>query len=663
MDIIRHMKKLISLLICLIFSTSCFAGIPGAVYQPTAGVNTVGTLPINCGGLGLTGIGGAGTIPIGTSSGGYQSSPITSGNGINVSGESGQITITAVLNPQTVSSSFNAFLGHFYSVSVSGAIVCTLPTAIYVSGQQFTVDVTAYSSGSITFATTSSQTINGLSASSIKALSSVNSFYTFISDGSNWQILNTNNFYNTDTTLSITPDDGSVLFNINQGSLSLSSIGGSLNLASQVGSTVLPIANGGTNASSLAGYGAVVMNSGGTAQTVVAPGSNNNVLLSNGTSWTSGSAPAPSLVAIANGGTGQTTQQAAINALAGSATAGQVLVYNGTNWVPAAAVSNYFGTGADGAVTISSSTNLTSTTDGPAVIKNYSSLTVNSGQILSVSNRCQGLIIYVTGNCTINGSLMMDGLGASASGLAQNIYEYIGQTDGITFGQGPLAQGTYATLAVGASGATATTTTAPNGTVGSPGQSGGGGAGGYAYANTNAGGNGTAGTSFSGGSGGGGAAYTVTGGNATTNGGAGGTGANSARLGTDGGGGGGGGNPVGSGGTGNSGTAHAGNPGVAGGGGYLVLIVGGNLTIGASGVISANGGAGGTGGACTGGAGGAGGGGAGGGVVWVFYQGTLSNAGTITATGGTGGATGTGAVPSFAGGNGGAGSTAINKII
>lgn len=37
---------------------------------------------------------------------------------------------------------------------------------------------------------------------------------------------------------------------------------------------------------------------------------------------------------IAGGGTGQTTRQAAINALAGTATKGDLLVYNGTDWVP-----------------------------------------------------------------------------------------------------------------------------------------------------------------------------------------------------------------------------------------------------------------------------------------------------------------------------------------
>jgi hypothetical protein len=52
-------------------------------------------------------------------------------------------------------------------------------------------------------------------------------------------------------------------------------------------STPLSVANGGTGANSLAGNGAVVMNSGGTAATSVAPGASGNVLTSNGTSWVS----------------------------------------------------------------------------------------------------------------------------------------------------------------------------------------------------------------------------------------------------------------------------------------------------------------------------------------------------------------------------------------
>lgn len=59
--------------------------------------------------------------------------------------------------------------------------------------------------------------------------------------------------------------------------------------------TTVAVANGGTGATSLAGNGAVIMNSGGTAQSVVAPSTTGNVLTSNGTAWTSTALPAATL--------------------------------------------------------------------------------------------------------------------------------------------------------------------------------------------------------------------------------------------------------------------------------------------------------------------------------------------------------------------------------
>lgn len=90
------------------------------------------------------------------------------------------------------------------------------------------------------------------------------------------------------------------------------------------------VAQGGTGASSLAGHGAVVMNSGGTAQTIVAPGTSGNVLTSDGTNWTS---------AAGGGGGG-------ITALTGDVTA------SGTGSVAATVVSAGGGTGAFSSGTI-----------------------------------------------------------------------------------------------------------------------------------------------------------------------------------------------------------------------------------------------------------------------------------------------------------------------
>jgi hypothetical protein len=71
----------------------------------------------------------------------------------------------------------------------------------------------------------------------------------------------------------------------------------------------LPVANGGTGAATLTGYGAVVMNSAGTAATSVAPSTSGNLLTSNGTSWTS-AAPPSSGVTSAVAGNGITVSSA-----------------------------------------------------------------------------------------------------------------------------------------------------------------------------------------------------------------------------------------------------------------------------------------------------------------------------------------------------------------
>ena len=76
---------------------------------------------------------------------------------------------------------------------------------------------------------------------------------------------------------------------------------------------------------------------------------------------------------------------------------------------------NYFGSGADGAKTVSTNETLTATQDGDPVIKHYSSLTINSTKSLTTNSRNKGLVIYVTGDCTINGTLKMDARGASGN--------------------------------------------------------------------------------------------------------------------------------------------------------------------------------------------------------------------------------------------------------
>ena len=43
--------------------------------------------------------------------------------------------------------------------------------------------------------------------------------------------------------------------------------------------------------------------------------------------------------------------------------------------------------------------------DGDMVLKQYTSMTINSGDTVTTDQPCRGLFIYVTGDVTINGTL------------------------------------------------------------------------------------------------------------------------------------------------------------------------------------------------------------------------------------------------------------------
>ncbi len=100
---------------------------------------------------------------------------------------------------------------------------------------------------------------------------------------------------------------------------------------------------------------------------------------------------------------------------------------------------NWFGTGSDGDIRITSAgaeqsfdggvtwstitgwllvgsvVSIPSVQDGDMVIVNARNLTIDSGYTLTVANRCRGLLIYTTGNCTINGTLSMTARGCHAN--------------------------------------------------------------------------------------------------------------------------------------------------------------------------------------------------------------------------------------------------------
>lgn len=269
--------------------------------------------------------------------------------------------------------------------------------------------------------------------------------------------------------------------------------------------------------------------------------------------------------------------------------------------------------------TISANTNWgTSTADDRfTIVRVVGDLTINSSVTVTTLARKLGLCLYVTGNLVVNGTLTMTARGANHSTTGSDLTPYGFKVSNTA------VNGTVAATGGAANAKTFTGSNAIGaaGNTGSGLASGSGGTGG-GYTGTSTG---AAGTCFSGG-GGGGAVYTVSGDSgistAVANGGAGGDGSNVSPQDH----GGGAGNPGGLGDRGNT----PGVNGASGTGGGLYIFCQGNVTIGATGVISSNGSAGGT--AAT-----RGGGGSGGGIVHLYRGGTLTNSGSITASGGTGG--------------------------
>jgi hypothetical protein len=159
-----------------------------------------------------------------------------------------------------------------------------------------------------------------------------------------------------------------------------------------------------------------------------------------------------------------------------------------------------FGNGADGNVTISSNTNLSSTTDGDIIYKNYMNLTINSGCTLSVSNRCKGLWIRVRGTLVLNGTISMTQKAPKLQNAGSDLY---------------LCYSDIKVPAIGAAGgARVNTINSPGnpGGNGVDGQCGGGGSGGfhpYSWGTDVYSGAGAAGFSAGGGSGGSGAGATT----------------------------------------------------------------------------------------------------------------------------------------------------------
>jgi len=320
---------------------------------------------------------------------------------------------------------------------------------------------------------------------------------------------------------------------------------------------------------------------------------------------------------------------------------------------------NYFGDGSDGALTTSGSVtytvpNKSGSYDGDMVVKNYTDLTISSGHTITTDQPCRGMLIYVSGDCNIAGTLSMNGKGGcsnptssggsdtsavNASGLRMPMLTASGTDtlaaadfagcgnsavtavsnqpeisgDGTIFvvsRDGAAGGGGKSKSTWGASGGSGGSSGTTGGATISSGGGGGGGLHGGGYYGTANSGSGSKGGCFSGGSGGGGAAEdncNTSANSATDYGCAPGSGAQC------------GGSMGGSAGDGN------------GTGGLIWLIVKGDVTI--SGTLSANGEQ----GAASGGNYCGTGGGSAGGNIFVLYGGNYTVNGSVSLQGGIGG--------------------------
>ena len=289
--------------------------------------------------------------------------------------------------------------------------------------------------------------------------------------------------------------------------------------------------------------------------------------------------------------------------------------------------------------------------DGDMVVANFKDLTINASVTLTTDQPGRGILIYVDGDCTINGALSMscrggysnpttsggsDTSAVSATGIRLPLLTASG-TDTLSAAdfagagntavtavanQGAISSnGTIFTISRdGTSGGVMGGSAPSNGTTGAKTISTAGGGNGGSGSGAGTGGSGGLAGVFGGGSGGGGGQDT-TGENAVAYGGKGGDGltgsAYSSRAGA--------GNPGGTG----YGGSHP-RDGGNGTGGLIILLVNGNLTIASGGSIVSKGS---NGGYYNGGSD-ASGGGAGGGAFFGLHSGTLSNSGSISLDGG-----------------------------
>jgi hypothetical protein len=235
---------------------------------------------------------------------------------------------------------------------VSSAQIYSAGTGLTLTGTQFSITNTAvtpaaYGSASKTLtATVNAQgQLTALADTNIAiGMSQVTSGTLGVTQGgTGFSSYTVGDLIYADTTTSFAKLAGVATGNVLlSGGLGAAPVYGKVALASAVSGT-LPVANGGTGVTTSTGSGDNVLN---TSPTLVTPilGTPQSGNFSTGTfTWptfnqnTTGTASnVTGVVAIANGGTGETTRQAAMDTLAGATTSGQYLRGNGTDVVMSA---------------------------------------------------------------------------------------------------------------------------------------------------------------------------------------------------------------------------------------------------------------------------------------------------------------------------------------
>lgn len=347
-----------------------------------------GTVAVSNGGTGQTTY-TDGQLLIGNSTGNtLTKSTLTAGTGISVTNGSGAITIAAT-NLGTVTSVDAS--GGTTGMSFTGGPVTSSGT-LTLAG---TLDVdnggtgqTSYTDGQLLIG---NSTGNTLAKSTLTAGAGVT-----ITNGSG------------SITISATGSGGTVTsVDVSGGTTGLTTSGGPVTGTGTITlAGTLALANGGTGQTSA--QSAINSLAGAVTSGQYLRGNGTNVVMSaiqagdvptlnQNTTGTAGNVTG--VVAIANGGTGQTTQQAALNALSGTQTSGYYLRSNGTDVsMSALAAADLSGTVA----VANGGTGQTSYTDGQLLIGNstgntLSKATITAGAGISVTNGNGSITIAATG--------------------------------------------------------------------------------------------------------------------------------------------------------------------------------------------------------------------------------------------------------------------------